>query len=170
MINKILPSLLFYLDESGFDLNMVREYGYSLKGKRLLSERSGNRKGKRLSVIGIRNHEHKLLCPFIFNGSINKELFIAYLKRVLLPNLPKNSYLIIDNASFHKGEYIEELIKSYNINLIYLPTYSPDLNPIEKKWSQIKSWYRKLQHKFENKIELIEKLLCCNCNEYASLI
>ena len=65
----------------------------------------------------------------------------------------------MDNASFHKGKDIEDLIKSYNINLMYLPPYSPDLNPIEKKWSQIKSLYRKLTNSFEDKFKLIEHVL-----------
>ena len=90
---------------------------------------------------------------------MNKELFKKYLSEKLLPNLPKNSYLIMDNASFHKGKDIEDLIKSYNINLMYLPPYSPDLNPIEKKWSQIKSLYRKLTNNFEDKFKLIEHVL-----------
>lgn len=146
---------------------MIREYGYQLKSKRLLSERSGNRKNKRISVIGIRDHKHQLLHPFMFEGSTTKELFKAYLKKILLPNLPKSSYLVMDNATFHKGEDIKKLIKSYNINLLYLPTYSPDLNPIEKKWSQIKSYYRKLSHKWENKEELLTRIL--SSNQYAKL-
>jgi transposase len=61
---------------------------------------------------------------FYFKGSTNKEVFKAYLTEILLPKLPKYSYLIIDNASFHKGEEIEEVIRLADINLIYLPTYT----------------------------------------------
>ena len=150
---------LFYLDESGFDIEMEKEYGWSVKNTRLLAERSGNRKGKRVSVIAVRNYEHKLLCPFYFVGSTNKEVFKTYLTKVLLPFLPKNAYLIMDNASFHKGEDLEMIIKNYKINLLYLPTYSPDLNPIEKKWAQIKSYYRKFKTYFQDKMKLIEQLL-----------
>jgi hypothetical protein len=125
-------------------MNIQREYGYQLKSMRLLAEKSGNRKNKRVSVVGIRDNNHNLLHPFSFKGSMNKELFKKYLSEKLLPNLPKNSYLIMDNASFHKGKDIEDLIKSYNINLMYLPPYSPDIKPIENKWSQLKClefWY-----------------------------
>lgn len=163
--SKLPIRMLYHLDESGFDIDMKRNYGYQLKSKRLLAERSGNRKDKRISVIAVRNYNHDLLHPFYFKGSTNKELFKTYLNQVLLPNLPQNSYLIMDNASFHKGEDIEELIRSYNINLIYLPTYSPDLNPIEKKWAQIKSWYRKLQYDVDDKIQLLDELL--SGKEYA---
>jgi len=87
---------------------------------------------------------------------MNKELFKTYLQNKLLPHLPKDSYLIMDNASVHKGKDIEEIYKNYKINLIYLPQYSPDLNPIEKKWNEIKTIYRKYTHLFEDKVRLIE--------------
>lgn len=74
----------------------------------------------------------------------------------------------MDNAAFHKGKEIESLIKSANINLIYLPTYSPDLNPIEKKWAQVKSCYRKLTHYFEDKIQLLDLVL--TESKYARLV
>jgi hypothetical protein len=136
---------IFYLDESGFDIDMQKQHGWSKKGERLLAEKSGNRKGKRISVIAVRDYKHNLLHSFYFESSTNKDVFKTYLKKVLLPNLPYNSYLIMDNASFHKGKDIEELIAKSKVNLIYLPTYSPDLNPIEKKWSHAKSIYRSLR-------------------------
>ena len=85
------------------------------------------------------------------------------LKEILLPNLPKTSYIIMDNATFHKGEEIDNIIKSAGINLIYLSTYSPDLNPIEKKWAQVKSYYRKWSYYFEDKIQLLEMVLGSDC-------
>ncbi len=138
---------------------MAKLYGFSKIGQRIMAEKSGNRKGKRISVIAVRNHKHQLLHPFYFEGSTNKEIFKTYLTKILLLNLPKDSYLIMDNASFHKGEEIENLIKESNIKLTYLPTYSPDLNPIEKKWAQVKYYYRKLTHYFEDKIQLLDLVL-----------
>ncbi len=143
-------------------------YGFSKIGQRIMAEKSGNRKDKRISVIAVRNHGHQLLHSFYFKGSANKEVFKIYLAEVLLPNLPKDSYLIMDNATFHKGEEIENLIKSSGINLIYLPTYSPDLNPIEKKWAQVKSYYRKLTHYFDDKMQLLDLVL--TETKYARLI
>ncbi len=147
---------------------MAKLYGFSKIGQRIMAEKSGNRKGKRISVIAVRNHKHQLLHPFYFEGSTNKEIFKTYLTKILLLNLPKDSYLIMDNASFHKGEEIENLIKESDIKLIYLPTYSPDLNPIEKKWAQVKYYYRKLTHYFEDKIQLLDLVL--TENKYARLI
>lgn len=146
---------------------MQKQYGWSKKGIRLLSEKSGNRKGKRVSVIAVRDCNHDLLHSFYFKDSTNKDVFKTYLKKVLLPNLPYNSYLIMDNASFHKGKDIEELIAKSKVNLLYLPTYSPDLNPIEKKWSQLKSVYRNLSDYFEDKMKLLDIILT---NKYARWI
>lgn len=159
MIGQIQKENIFYLDESGFDIEMVKTHGFSKIGQRLLAEKSGNRKNKRISVIAVRNHQHKLLHSFYFTGSTNKEIFKIYLQKVLLNNLPKNSCLIMDNAAFHKGEDIENIIKKSGINLIYLPAYSPDLNPIEKKWAQIKSRFRKMSFYFTDKIKLVEIVL-----------
>ena len=141
---------------------MIKEYGYQLKSKRLLADRSGQR-GDRITVIAARDSNHNLLAPFMFEGYTDKVVFKEYLEKVLLPVIKKDQVIIIDNASFHKGDDIRELIESAGCKLKYLPTYSPDLNPIEKKWSQIKAWYRKLTHKYENKLELIELLLKRAC-------
>ena len=155
-ISQLPQHSIYYLDESGFDTDMQRLYGYGKIGERVLFKKSGNRNGKRVSIAGVRNHKHQLLYPFQYKGTMNKELFKTYLQNKLLPHLPKDSYLIMDNASVHKGKDIEEIYKNYKINLIYLPPYSPDLNPIEKKWNEIKTIYRKYTHLFEDKVRLIE--------------
>jgi hypothetical protein len=124
---------------------MQKHYGYWLKSERFIAEKPGNRKDKRISVIAVINNQNQLINPFYFKGSTNKEVFKTYLTNILLPNLPKDSYLIMDNASFHKGEEIENLIRSTNINLLYLPTYSPDLNPIEKKMGTSKILLQKIE-------------------------
>jgi hypothetical protein len=92
---------------------MKRDRGYQLKSMRLLAEKSGNRKNKRVSVVGIRNNNHNLLHPFSFKGSMNKELFKKYLSEKLLPNLPKNSYLIMDNASFRESPRVSRPVVSH---------------------------------------------------------
>lgn len=137
---------------------MIKEYGYQLKSKRLLSDRSGKR-GTRITVIAVRDHNNNLSAPLMFEGYTNKTVIKEYLQKVLLPIIKKNQVIIMDNAGFHKGDDIKELIESRGCKLKYLPPYSPDLNPIEKKWAQIKAWYRKLTHKYDNKLELIEMLL-----------
>ena len=140
---------------------MIKEYGYQLKSERLLADRSGQR-GVRITVIAVRDHNHNLLAPLMFEGYTDKTVLKEYIKKILLPVLTKNQVIIMDNASFHKGDDIKGLIESKGCRLKYLPPYSPDLNPIEKKWAQIKGWYRKLTHEYEDKLELIDKLLSVN--------
>jgi transposase len=76
-------------------------------------------------------------------NNVNTEIFSNWIEQDLLPKLPKNSVIIMDNASFHKGKIMQEKIKDAGHILEYLPPYSPDLNPIEKKWAQEKSIRRK---------------------------
>lgn len=143
---------------------MQKEYGYQLKSERLIANRSGKR-GTRITVIAVRNSNNDLLATFRFEGYTNKEIFKQYLMKVLLPIVKKDQIIIMDNAKFHKGNDIKELIESKECKIKYLPPYSPDMNPIEKKWAQIKKLYGKLTCKFKNKIELLDKLL--SGNKYA---
>jgi len=76
----------------------------------------------------------------------------------------------MENASFHKGKNIEEIFKIHEINIMYLPPYSPDLNSIEKKWSQVKSLYRKLTHNFEDKTKLIEHVLNISMQGWSGIV
>ncbi|BAP58254.1 transposase [Thioploca ingrica] len=75
----------------------------------------------------------------LFQGSINTAVFSAWLEQDLLPKLPLNCVIIMDNASFHRSAPIRQLIEDAGHDLEFLPTYSPDLNPIERKWAQAKA-------------------------------
>ncbi len=156
-IAEIAKEDILYLDESGFDMNMQKEYGWESRDKRLIADRSGN-KGIRETVIAVRDHNHDILASFRFEGYTNKEIFKQYLTEVLLP-LIQGKTIILDNAKFHKGSDIEDLVRLSGNKIKYLPPYSPDLNPIEKKWAQLKKLYRKLTYKFKNKIMLLDILL-----------
>ena len=176
-INKLFKNMIYYFDESGFNLNQSNEYGYAKIGQRLSVPTSG-RRSKRLNVMAARNSNHDLVSPIIYEGSINKNIFKEYLKNDLLPNIPEGSTIILDNAKFHHDskkeladksvQTIKDICKQFNINMIYLPSYSPDLNPIEKKWAQIKYWYKRLKDNYKDKREFLEMLL--NCKNYTSLI
>ena len=99
----------------------------------------------------------------------DKDIFKNYLKEDLFPYIPRGSYLRLDNAKFHHDskaeiadksiETIADIAAEFDVTLLYLPAYSPDLNPIEKKWAQLKYWYRKLRGKHKLKRELLESLL-----------
>ena len=94
----------------------------------------------RINVIGAIAHNGKnLIAPILFNSSINADIFNYWIEHVLLPVIPKNSVLVLDNASFHKHKKMQQIVDDAGVILEYLPPYSPDLNPIEHSWAFAKS-------------------------------
>jgi transposase len=86
---------------------------------------------------------NKLLTVSLFDSNGDSEVFYTWLEKDLIPKLPEESVIVMDNATFHKRLDMKEIIQSNNHTLLSLPPYSPDLNPIEHKWSEAKSIRRK---------------------------
>ena len=130
-----------YLDEAGID--DVEDYGYGWCecGQRFEAVRQGSRK-ERVSFIAAL-HQQQLIAPMTYEGYCNREVFEVWLEQVLLPSLQLGQVLICDNATFHKGGRIEALVEQAKCQLLYLPPYSPDLNPIERWWFVLKNRMRK---------------------------
>lgn len=129
------------IDESGFAHDMPRTHGYAPKGHRCYGRHNWGAKG-RTNVIGA-TCGGLLLAVSLFSSSINTDLFNAWVEQDLLPKLPPRSVVIMDNATFHKGASMQKALQNGGHTLLYLPPYSPDLNPIERKWAQAKSIRRK---------------------------
>lgn len=115
---------------------MPRTHGYSMKGERCFGIHDWGAKG-RTNAIGAL-FEKQLLTVGLFDFNIDTQAFTAWVQQELLPVLPPQSVVVMDNASFHKGKTIRELFRLQGHTLEYLPPYSPDLNPIEQKWAQAK--------------------------------
>lgn len=107
-----------------------------------MGEISGKRFGRQ-SVIAALNNK-KLLAPMCFEGTCNTDVLNVWLKQELLPMLTPGQVLILDNASFHKSATTQKLVESYGCKLLFLPPYSPDLNPIEKCWANMKKKIREI--------------------------
>ena len=139
---------------------MEKEHGWEIKGVRLLDEKLGNRANReRITIIaGLLNK--RIIAPFRIKGYTNTETFNTWVRENLIPELKPNNIVIMDNASFHKSQHTRELIESKGCTLLYLPPYSPDLNPIEKIWGSMKKVYRNHKHKHKDVYELIDLLLC----------
>lgn len=135
--------VIVYLDESGFAHDMPRTHGYSRKGERCYGEQDWHARG-RVNVIGA-VQDHKLFAVRLFDCSIDSDVFSAWLTEALIPELPPQSVVVMDNATFHKRADMKEALESQGHILLFLPPYSPDLNPIEHKWNQTKA-IRKQQH------------------------
>ena len=80
-----------------------------------------------------------IIASSIVDTNINSDIFYTWTKDILIQKIPKKSIIVLDNASFHKRQDIQKEIRKDHHTLLFLPPYSPDLNPIEKKWAHIKS-------------------------------
>lgn len=146
-----------YLDESGINHYLHRQYGRSVRGKKVFGETSGKR-FTRQSVISAL-FKGKLLSPICFEGTCDTSLFNAWLKQALIPNLIPGQILILDNASFHKSTETRRLVEAAGCKILFLPPYSPDLNPIEKYWANMKTKVRELLAHTSTFIEALDKVV-----------
>jgi transposase len=137
-------------------MDSPRTHGYSLKGTRCYGIHDWGAKG-RINAIGALLGGDLLTVSF-FESTINTDIFSIWVTQDLLPKLPHNSILIMDNATFHKGKNMKEAIKEAGHTLLYLPVYSPDLNPIEHKWAQAKAKRRQLRCSADELFHLSHKL------------
>ncbi|MGG2142268.1 IS630 family transposase [Symbiopectobacterium sp. RP] len=128
---------IVFIDGSGFPHDTPRTHGYSPKGQRCFGLKNGGAKG-RTNVIGALLGT-TLFAIGLFDININSDVFYSWVTQVLIPVLPKNRVIVMDNATFHKKHNIQQIIIDAGYMVEYLPTYSPDLNPIEHKWAQAKS-------------------------------
>ena len=127
---------------------MPRTHGYALKGQRCYGKHDWSAKG-RTNVIGALLGGI-LLTVSLFQTTVNTEVFNAWVIQDLLPKLPEKSVVVMDNASFHKGQDMMKALQKAGHTLLYLPPYSPDLNPIEHKWAQAKAIRRKNQNSLQD--------------------
>ena len=138
---KALPSeRLVYVDETGIDQCLYREYARALRGQNIIAEISG-RKFKRTNIVaGICGG--KWVSPLQYESSTDSVLFEFWFENCLLREIEPGSFVVLHNATFHKKSVLPELAKRYGCDILFLPPYSPDLNPIEKKWARIKNKLR----------------------------
>ena len=125
-----------HLDESGFAASTQRTYGYAPVGVRVYGRVSAHSR-PRTSLLSARDTQG-LIAPILFDGSCNAALFNQWLEEHLTPELTHNDVVIMDNAAFHKTPETRRIIEAAGATLLYLPPYSPDLNPIEHDFAAIK--------------------------------
>jgi transposase len=111
--------------------------------------------------------QSQLFAPMTFTGSGNRDLFELWLAECLLPQLQPGDVIVIDNASFHHAQSIEELVAEAGCELWYLPPYSPDLNKIERWWFVLKNWMRQRWDEFDSLRECVDAAFNQCPNVYA---
>jgi transposase len=156
-LSTLPPNKIVYLDESGMDSRCGYDYGWNEKGQRFEALKSGRRQGRVNTIAAWCNHN--LLAPFTVEGACNRTVFEMWLENCLLPTLEPGQVVVMDNATFHKGGRISQLIEDAGCQLLYLPPYSPDLNPIERCWSGLKSRIHKQLDQFDCLRDAIENVL-----------
>ncbi|MFO1350606.1 MAG: IS630 family transposase [Gammaproteobacteria bacterium] len=147
------PQRLIYLDEAGMDDNEDYPWGWCAKGQRFWALKQGHRR-QRISLIAAL-HDGQLIAPMTFEGYCDRAVFTAWLKRCLLPLLSAGQTLILDNARFHFSAQIQAAVAKAGCRLLYLPAYSPDLNPIEQRWAALKNRIRKNIPRFHSLQEAV---------------
>ena len=152
-IADIPPENIAYVDETGIDCYFYREYGYGPKGQ-LIHGRIKGRKYMRSSIVAAQM-EGEIIAPCQYTGTMTHELFEEWFQDHLLPALPKGTVIVMDNASFHRKEQLYCLAQKSECYLIFLPPYSPELNPIEHFWAWLKRTLRKILPKLNSLDEAI---------------
>lgn len=137
------PRRLVFVDECGTHVSLAPIYGYSARGERVRLKVPRNR-GKNTTLLASMSTEGMGPCLAV-EGSTTAEVFEAYLEHSLAPKLKEGQVVVMDNLAAHKPDRVRELIEDRGCELVYLPPYSPDYNPIEEAFSKIKGVLRDAQ-------------------------
>jgi transposase len=135
------PARLVFIDETCTNTAMVRLRGRAPRGERLVGYAPHGHWRTITFVGGLR--QRGMTAPFVLEGAINGPMFLAYVKQCLVPTLKRGEIVLMDHLPVHKVAGVAEAIKAAGATLIYLPKYSPDLNPIELAFSKLKAHLRK---------------------------
>lgn len=135
---------MVYVDETGFAPTTHRQYGWGRRGQRVYGLQHANQRPRTSLIGGYLNHQ--LIAPMLFEGTCNTEVFNQWLLHMLFPGLVTGSVIVMDNAAFHKSAETIEIIEDAGCVPLFLSPYSPDLNPIEKLWANLKRTWRYSPH------------------------
>ena len=130
-----------FIDETWVKTNMAPLRGWGPRGLRL-DARVPHGHWKTLTFIAALRHD-RIDAPWVIDRPINRDLFTAYVQKVLVPTLAKDDVVILDNLGSHKGKDARAAIRAVGAHMIFLPAYSPDLNPIEQVFAKLKHLMRK---------------------------
>ena len=145
------PYRTVFLDETGANTKMTRRYGRAYRGQRLIAKVPHGH-WKTTTFVGALRATG-VTAPLVVDGPMNGETFLAYVKQVLAPTLRPGDTVIMDNLSSHKKAGVREAIEAAGATLVYLPPYSPDLNPIELAFAKLKSLLRKAAARTVDELE-----------------
>jgi transposase len=152
------PARVVFLDEMGAKTNMTRTHGYAPRGQRL-ADAAPHGHWQTTTFVGALRADG-FIAPLVIDGAVNRELFVAYVRQQLAPALRPGDVVVMDNLACHKAAGVREAIEAAGCRLLYLPPYSPDLNPIENAFSKLKRLLRSAAERtMEGLWEAIGRLL-----------
>lgn len=135
-----MPRLVF-IDETSTNTKLSKRTGWSPRGQRYRTHAPFGQWKTQTFIAGLRCHA--LIAPWIVNAPMNTAIFEHYVETQLAPELSPGDVVILDNVGFHKSQRAAELVRQRGAWLLFLPPYSPDLNPIEMAYSKLKALLRK---------------------------
>ena len=145
------PNKLVFLDESSVNLAYTRLYGRALKNEKI-NEGVKDVRFQRKSILSTVRLNGET-CPIIFDGTLDQHLFAHYVKTELKPALADDDILILDGCSVHKSKLVLQTFEECGVNAVFLPPYSPDLNPIELFWAKVKTFLKKAKARTNDALE-----------------
>jgi transposase len=162
---------LVFIDETWAKTNMTRSHGRAPRGQRLRAKVPHGR-WRTLTFLAALRHD-RIDAPCVVDGPINGRIFLAYVEQFLVPTLKPGDIVIMDNLGSHKGLAVRRAIRAAGAKLLFLPPYSPDLNPIEQVFAKLKTLLRKagertVEATWKRIGELLERFNPQECANYLS--
>ena len=130
-----------FIDETWAKTNMEPLRGWTPKGQRF-SARVPFGHWKTMTFLAALRHD-RIVAPWVFDGPVNGEAFQVYVRQILVPTLAVGDIVVLDNLGSHKSQAVRRAIRDAGTHLLFLPPYSPDLNPIEQMFAKLKHLLRK---------------------------
>ena len=166
---RIDPARLVFIDETWTKTNMEPLRGWAPRGQRL-DARIPHGHWKTLTFVAALRCD-RIDAPCVFDGPINADSFLAYVTHVLVPTLKPRDVVVLDNLSSHKGDAVRKAVRAVGARLLFLPPYSPDLNPIEQVFAKLKHLMRKaaertLEATWKRSGKLLECFQSDECGRY----
>ena len=137
----IEPQQLVFVDESAAKTNMTPLRGWALRGERVVADVPHGHWGTTTMIGAVRLHG--VDAAMVIEAATNAMVFETYVEQVLVPTLRPGDVVVMDNLSAHKSVAVREAIEAVGAELLFLPPYSPDFNPIESMWSKVKQFLRR---------------------------
>ncbi|MFV2054806.1 IS630 family transposase [Aliiroseovarius sp. YM-037] len=136
------PECVVFLDETAVKTNLTRLRGWAPRGERLKADAPFGSWGTQTLIAGLTGDA--LIAPWVIKGAMDGPAFAAYVREVLIPEIGPGTAVILDNLATHRNKEAAAALKAHGCWFLYLPPYSPDLNPIEQAFSKLKAHLRRI--------------------------